>query len=160
MALELLKDHLKEGDTALDVGSGSGYLTVCMALMVGSKGKVVGIDHIRGLVDLSLENINKHHGELVTSGRVVIVEGDGRLGYKALAPYKAIHVGAASPQIPDALLEQLAPGGRMIIPIGTALSDQQCVQVDKDLDNTVKVKELFGVLFVPLTDKRYQLGQR
>merc|ERR1712112_302606 len=53
-ALELLKDHLKPGCRALDVGSGSGYLTACMAHMVGEQGLVVGIDHIAQLVDASL----------------------------------------------------------------------------------------------------------
>ena len=58
-ALELLKDHLKPGMCALDVGSGSGYLTACMVLMVGDKGKVVGIDHIKELINWSEENFMK-----------------------------------------------------------------------------------------------------
>ena len=58
-ALELLKDHLKPGMNALDVGSGSGYLTACMALMVGEDGKVIGVDHIKELVDWSGDNIIK-----------------------------------------------------------------------------------------------------
>lgn len=56
-------------------------------------------------------------------------------------------------------MDQLAPGGRMIIPIGEVFSDQHFVQVDKDLNGNVKVEELFGVLFVPLTDRKYQLGR-
>ena len=51
-ALELLEKQLEAGMTALDVGSGSGYLTVCFALMVGERGKVVGIDHIQGVVHI------------------------------------------------------------------------------------------------------------
>lgn len=71
--MELLKDHLTEGEKALDVGSGSGYLTVCMALMVGQKGKAVGIDHISELVDLSTENVKKDKPELLDSGRVKFI---------------------------------------------------------------------------------------
>lgn len=155
-ALELLKDHLKEGDRALDVGSGSGYLTACMAMMVGETGKVVGIEHIKQLVDLSKENVKKNHGDLLTSGRILFVEGDGREGYQAEAPYKAIHVGAAAPIIPPKLVEQLAPGGRMLIPVGR--TSQRFVQVDKSADGEVKETDLMGVIYVPLTDRESQLG--
>ena len=58
-ALELLKEHLRPGMRALDVGSGSGYLTACMALMVGETGVAVGIDHIPDLVELSRANLQK-----------------------------------------------------------------------------------------------------
>ena len=58
-ALELLRDKLRPGMRALDVGSGSGYLTACMALMVGDRGVAVGIDHIPDLVDLSRANLQK-----------------------------------------------------------------------------------------------------
>lgn len=71
--MELLKDHLKEGETALDVGSGSGYLTVCMALLVGEKGKAIGIDHIPELIEMSSENVRKDKPELLTSGRVKFI---------------------------------------------------------------------------------------
>merc|ERR1712110_78297 len=64
-ALELLKDQLKEGNKALDVGSGSGYLTVCFAKMVGNKGSVLGIDHVKELVDWSESNVQKNHGDLL-----------------------------------------------------------------------------------------------
>ncbi|OZC07944.1 protein-L-isoaspartate O-methyltransferase [Onchocerca flexuosa] len=166
LALELLKDHLSEGSKALDIGSGSGYLTVCMALMVGivlftvgRRGRVIGIDHIKELVDLSINNINKHHSDLLMDGRLKMVTGDGRSGHKADAPYAAIHVGAAAQKLPDILVDQLAPGGRMVIPIGEAFSDQHFVQIDKDLNGNIKIEELFGVLFVPLTERKYQLGR-
>lgn len=72
-ALELLKDHLVKGEKALDVGSGSGYLTVCMALMVGEEGRAVGIDHIPELIEMSTENVKKDKPELLDSGRVKFV---------------------------------------------------------------------------------------
>ena len=72
-ALELLQDRLYEGASALDVGSGSGYLTACMGMMVGPKGKVVGIDHIPELVQMSIQNMNKSNSDLLESGCVKLI---------------------------------------------------------------------------------------
>ena len=99
--MELLENQLKEGHKALDVGSGSGILTTCFAHMVGPSGKVVGIDHIQQLVDWSISNVQKNHKDLLDSGRVKLVVGDGRLGYPQDGPYHAIHVGAAAPELPQ-----------------------------------------------------------
>lgn len=69
-------------DNSVDVFvSGSGYLTACMAEMVGESGKVVGIDHIPELVEKSGQNIKKQNSHLLDSDRVVLVTGDGRKGY-------------------------------------------------------------------------------
>ncbi|XP_078726605.1 protein-L-isoaspartate(D-aspartate) O-methyltransferase-like isoform X2 [Lampetra fluviatilis] len=77
-ALELLQDRLQEGASALDVGSGSGYLTACLARMVGLRGRVIGVEHIPGLVNDSLENITRDDPSLISSGRVSIKRECGR----------------------------------------------------------------------------------
>ncbi|CAK9795024.1 Protein-L-isoaspartate(D-aspartate) O-methyltransferase [Anthophora quadrimaculata] len=155
-ALEVLKDKLHDNARALDVGSGSGYLTACMAMMTGPNGLIIGIDHIPELKAFAMENIQKDNPELLKSGRVQLVVGDGRLGYPEKAPYDVIHVGAAAKELPQALIDQLAPGGRMVLPVGPENSDQTFVQLDKGMDGSIKKKSLSNVIFVPLTSKNKQ----
>jgi protein-L-isoaspartate(D-aspartate) O-methyltransferase len=113
-AAESLLPYLHDTACVLDVGSGSGYLTHVLANLVSPNGKVVGIDHIQGLVDLANTNMSKSEEgkQLLVSGRVVFVKGDGRKGWKEEAPYDAIHVGAAAVEAHESLLEQLKAPGR------------------------------------------------
>ncbi|XP_072971768.1 protein-L-isoaspartate O-methyltransferase-like isoform X1 [Typha angustifolia] len=154
--LELLEEHLQPGMHALDVGSGTGYLTACFAMMVGPQGRVVGVEHIPELVSLSIGNINRSAAaSLLTDGSLTVHVADGRSGWPELAPYDAIHVGAAAPEIPQPLIEQLKPGGRMVIPVGTVF--QELKVVDKKLDGSVTIRNETSVRYVPLTSKAAQL---
>ncbi|GJD12462.1 Protein-L-isoaspartate(D-aspartate) O-methyltransferase [Galdieria sulphuraria] len=153
--LELLNEHLKPGSKALDIGSGSGYLTACMGIMVRPKGLVVGIEHIPGLAQQSLENIERSQKSLLEEGVVRVMVDDGRKGFLEGAPFDAIHVGAAAGTVPRVLLDQLAPGGRMLIPEGT--SEQELVQYDKAKDGTVSKKHITFVRYVPLCSLDQQI---
>uniref|UniRef100_A0A674MN08 Protein-L-isoaspartate O-methyltransferase n=1 Tax=Takifugu rubripes TaxID=31033 RepID=A0A674MN08_TAKRU len=155
-ALELLSVKLTEGAAALDVGSGSGYLTACFARMTGPTGRVVGVEHISQLVEMSIKNVQADDPELLTSGRIRLVVGDGRQGFPEGAPYDAIHVGAAAPSVPKSLLAQLKPGGRLILPVGPTSGSQMLMQYDRQRDGTFITKALMGVMYVPLTDRRHQ----
>ncbi|CDJ51536.1 UPF0202 family protein, putative [Eimeria brunetti] len=122
IALDQLADKLNRGSRALDVGSGTGYLTVCMALMVGAAeeggGIAIGMDYIQGLVDLSRKNVAAAFPQLLQSPNFELIKGDGWAGGPSWgAPYDAIHVGAAAAAVPAALLQQLAAGGKMVIPV-------------------------------------------
>uniref|UniRef100_A0A7E4WC88 Protein-L-isoaspartate O-methyltransferase n=1 Tax=Panagrellus redivivus TaxID=6233 RepID=A0A7E4WC88_PANRE len=154
---ETIGNAVKSGQECrvLDVGSGSGYLTACLAVMAGPTSKVVGIEHIGQLVNDSLANLKKHHSDMLASGRLQIIEGDGRVGYPQLAPYDAIHVGAASPQMPTDLISQLKIGGRMVVPVGVA--EQRFLQVDRINETDIATKTLMDVIYVPLTDKAAQM---
>lgn len=106
--LEWLEPNLQPGAKVLDVGCGSGYLVAAFYEMVKDetpKTKVVGIEHIEPLAELSMANLMKAYSSELQNGSIKIVAGDGRLGYAPEAPYDVIHVGAAAPQIPSALLE-------------------------------------------------------
>ncbi|KAI9593529.1 protein-L-isoaspartate O-methyltransferase [Syncephalis fuscata] len=154
-ALEALKDYLKPGMKALDIGSGSGYLCSCMAAMVGDTGKVVGVEHIEQLNQQARKNIMADHPEYLEQNRVQLITGDGRLGYADEAPFDCIHVGAAASQSPSELLKQLKSPGRMFIPEGAGFR-QSIIQYDKASDGTVSKGRLMDVMYVPLTDKQEQ----
>ncbi|TKY73579.1 Protein-L-isoaspartate O-methyltransferase 1 [Spatholobus suberectus] len=156
MCLQLLEENLRPGMHALDVGSGTGYLTACFALMVGPQGRAVGVEHIPELVSFSIENIQKSAAAtLLKDGSLSVHAGDGRQGWPEFAPYDAIHVGAAAPEIPQPLIDQLKPGGRMVIPVGNIFQDLKIV--DKNSDGSISVRTETSVRYVPLTSREAQL---
>ena len=151
--LEYLASNVPEsGARVLDVGSGSGYIAACFARMVGETGRVVGIEHISALTSMSIQNVQRDDPSLLESERLKLVTGDGRQGLPTDGPYHAIHVGAAAPELPPALVEQLAPGGRMVCPVGPKGEIQRLVLVDRAANGKVSMHDAGGVVFVPLTD--------
>ncbi len=156
-ALEYLAPYCSEKIHILDVGSGSGYLTAALSKMINDTGVVVGIEHIDDLYKKSIENISKHHKNLLDNKKVILINNDGREGVKDYAPYKIIHVGAAAETIPQHLIDQLDKNGRMFIPVGKANEDQWIYLVDKDEKGEINKQKIMCVSYVPLTDKKKQL---
>lgn len=149
-AVEALASVLQPGCRVLDVGSGSGLLSAIMAVLVLPGGRVFGIEHHRDLVLRSRQSIADVSRQLGQDLPADIVLGDGRLGLPAEAPFDAIHVGAAATAVPQPLLEQLKPGGKMVLPIGPENGPQQMVIVSKRADGSVTKQLDIGVRYVPL----------
>jgi protein-L-isoaspartate(D-aspartate) O-methyltransferase len=124
--------------------------------MMEDQGTVVGIEHIPELYKKGIDNISKSHSNIIKEGKIILKEGDGRKGFLELAPYNCIHVGAAADKVPKDLVEQLAPGGRMMIPVGK--SYQFIYIIDKDINGNVTAEPTLSVRFIPLTDKEKQLA--
>lgn len=116
-----------------------------------STGMVIGIEHHPKLVEFSIGNLNSDDPQMLESGKLKIIQGDGREGCAEHAPFDAIHVGAAAAEIPEKLLEQLKNGGRMICPVGPEGETQQLVQYDKSTNGEITKKTLMDVVYVPLT---------
>ena len=154
--LENLKDYLTEGSRVLDVGFGSGYLTVAMSKMMNDKGTVYGIEHMKELYDFAIKNIVKNHKKLLDDGIIKLVCEDGRKGYLPGAPYKCIHVGAGAEKVPQELLNQLDIGGRLLIPIGPK-GNQYIHFIDKIGENNYKTTIGWSVCYVDLTSKEEQM---
>lgn len=128
-------------DRILEVGAGSGYQTALLAELAG---QVFAVERHATLAETA-----RHTLERLGYRNVRIITGDGSLGFPQAAPFDVIIVSAAAPGIPVALQEQLAPGGRLIVPVGD--SEQQVVQlVRRHHDGTLSVQRLEGCRFVPL----------
>ena len=143
MMTELLE--LKGSEHILEIGTGSGYQTAILATL---SRRVCTIERIRPLAmqarkvldSLGLINVN-------------IKVGDGTLGWEEEAPFDAILVTAGAPAVPEALAGQLAPGGRLVIPVGNE-SEQIILRVRREPDGTFTSESFTGCRFVPLIGKQ------
>jgi len=126
---------------ALDIGAGSGYQAAVLAELVES---VYSIEIVESLATSARENL-----KTLGYSNIEVRHGDGYRGWKSEAPFDVIIIAAAPDHIPQALVEQLAPGGKMVIPIGKR--HQELILIEKDLDGTVNQKAIAPVLFVPMT---------
>ncbi len=142
VALTIAAAGIGAGDKVLEIGAGSGYAAAIISRIAG---KVVAIERQHELVRIAEERM-KRLGYV----NVRIVEGDGTLGCPSEAPFDAIVAAASGSHVPKPLLEQLKPGGRLVMPIGDPHSVQSLVKVTKRADGSLEREDLGGVRFVPL----------
>jgi len=136
--LELLQ--LRGRERVLEIGTGSGYQTALLALLCDA---VFSVERLPGLAQQARAAL-----ERTGIRNVTVLVGDGTLGWRPFAPYDAILVAAASPEVPGPLVEQLAPGGRMVIPLGDR-SSQTLTLVRREGDD-LRSSTVADVRFVPL----------
>jgi protein-L-isoaspartate(D-aspartate) O-methyltransferase len=136
--LELLS--LTGRERVLEIGTGSGYQTALLAMLCDA---VFSVERITGLAQ-------RARAALAAAGirNVSVLVGDGTLGWRPFGPYDAILVAAASPEIPAPLLEQLAPGGRMVIPLGDRAN--QTLTLVRREGEQLRTTTVADVRFVPL----------
>jgi protein-L-isoaspartate(D-aspartate) O-methyltransferase len=134
--------NLKGGESVLDVGTGSGYQAAVLAEIAS---KVYSIEIIP-----SLGNEARKRLEELGYGNIEIRIGDGYQGWAEKAPFDGIVVTAAAPHVPAALVEQLKPGGRMVIPVGGSGEIQYLKVIEKQADGGYNEKRVLPVRFVPL----------
>lgn len=133
--------EIKPEDRILEIGAGSGYQTALLAELASHVFAVERYASLAEMAQKTLERLGYRNAKIVT--------GDGSLGMAEAAPFDAIIVSAAAPRVPPALVEQLAVGGRLVVPVGE--SEQQVVQLlEKNADGSTSVRTLEGCRFVPL----------
>jgi protein-L-isoaspartate(D-aspartate) O-methyltransferase len=132
----------KPGDVVLDVGTGSGYQAAVLAEIVSTVYSIELIEPLGREAARRLEGMGYRNIEV----RI----GDGYRGWPEKAPFDGIVVAAAAPRVPAALVEQLKPGGRMVIPVGASGEMQFLKVLEKRADGTVEERRVLPVRFVPL----------
>jgi protein-L-isoaspartate(D-aspartate) O-methyltransferase len=134
---------LRREDNVLEVGTGSGYQAAVLAELVNRVASIEVIPElaVRAAKVLTAEGY----------GRIVLRTGDGAKGWPELAPFDAIIVTAAAREVPAALVTQLAPGGRMAVPVGEPYGDQDLRLLHKDAAGDIASRSVLPVAFVPLT---------
>jgi protein-L-isoaspartate(D-aspartate) O-methyltransferase len=134
--------EIKPGDTVLEVGAGSGYAAAIISRIAE---KVIAIERQHDLIDVARQRM-----ERLGYDNVEIVEGDGTKGCRDHAPFDAILAAASGSHVPRPLIEQLAPGGRIVMPLGDPGWVQELVKITKEEDGILRQENLGGVRFVPL----------
>ena len=127
-------------ERVLEIGTGSGYQTAILAELCS---KVYSIERIKGLADRAIRMLDS-----LGYYNVLVRVGDGSLGWREEAPFDAILVTAAAPSVPDALVEQLSPKGRLVVPVGDAYSQELRKGVKED--EGMRWTDLGGCVFVKL----------
>jgi protein-L-isoaspartate(D-aspartate) O-methyltransferase len=132
----------------LEIGTGSGYQTAVLAQLVNT---VYTIEIVKELGEAATQRLKQLHFANVKT-RI----GNGYRGWPKYAPYDGIIVTAAVSHIPQALVDQLKPGGRLVIPIGLPYMHQELMLLEKDIENNTHVHDILGVAFVPLQEDEVQ----
>jgi protein-L-isoaspartate(D-aspartate) O-methyltransferase len=134
--------ELEPGSRVLEVGTGSGYAAAVLSRIAR---EVYTVERHAALAESA-----RRLFELLGYDNIQVRVGDGTLGWESEAPFDAIMVAAGGPAVPEALLDQLAPGGRIVIPVGDTPREQQLVRIKKDGEARLSQENLGGVRFVPL----------
>ncbi|WP_233809132.1 protein-L-isoaspartate(D-aspartate) O-methyltransferase [Paraburkholderia sp. HP33-1] len=142
VAKMLAAAELQPGDRVLDIGTGSGYAA---ALAAEIAGRVDSIERDASLAESARERLQRLGYE-----NVEVHVGDGTVGLAAHAPYNAIIAAAGGPHVPQALRAQLAPGGRLVMPVGSSLNHQRLVKIVRRGEHDYDEQTLCDVRFVPL----------
>jgi len=132
----------KSDDIALEVGTGSGYAAAVLSRLCR---KVISVEREPALAEHASATLRR-----LGFGNVDVAVGDGSKGWPADAPYQVILVAAAAQGVPPALVEQLADGGRMVIPVAQSADEPQDLRIYTRRGDDVVYRSLFPVLFVPL----------
>lgn len=137
---------LQPDDVVFELGAGSGYQAAVLAELVE---KVYSVEIIEALGERARATLQR-----LGYDNVQVRSGDGYYGWPDHAPFDAIVVTAAADHIPPPLVQQLKPGGRMVIPVGSKFFTQQLVLVEKTEEGGVRTRNILPVRFVPLTGER------
>jgi protein-L-isoaspartate(D-aspartate) O-methyltransferase len=150
----LMTDLLECGRDAkvLEVGTGSGYQAAVLAELVGHVYTIEIVPELGESARRILERLDYRN--------VTVRVGDGYLGWPEEAPFDGIIVTAAPAEIPPPLIEQLKPGGRMVIPVGEPWTGQNLLVLEKHPDGTLARKNVLPVAFVPLTGPHTEGGTK
>ena len=142
VALMIQAAAIKAGDKVLEVGAGSGYAAAVVSRIAD---RVIGIERQHALVEIARERLQR-----LGYDNVEILEGDGTKGCREEAPFDAILAAASGSHVPRPLVEQLAPEGRIVMPIGEPGWVQELIKVTKQEDGILRQENLGDVRFVPL----------
>lgn len=142
VALTIQAAEIKPGDTVLEVGAGSGYAAAVISRIAG---KVIAIERQHDLVEVARQRLAR-----LGYDNIEIVEGDGTKGCPDHAPFDAIVAAASGSHVPNAFIAQLAPGGRIVMPVGEPGWVQELIKVTKQDDGILRQENLGSVRFVPL----------